>query len=90
MKSGERDYIFYSGQTGSIDESVLVTCFARSSDDPGEFFYTLKDTEDYIASCRFDVDNTVEVFCILRAADTAGMDIYTPPYIPVSYIEPWK
>ena len=74
-----RKYLPYGIATDSTREKLGI-CFAVSSEDPNERYYTLTDTSAYIA-----IKSDKGFVFFYRAADTLGKPIYKPDYIAVNY-----
>ncbi|WP_054742639.1 hypothetical protein [Cellulosilyticum ruminicola] len=83
-----REYVFYGVQSKSMKENVIRECFGYDAKDKNVRYYSLIDTEDYIAD--YCVNGEMMQFGFYRAVDTIGKTIYTPAYISGLEYEIWK
>lgn len=88
IKHNGREYISYGIQGDTIKESIILECFGYGATDDNERYYSLVDTDDYIAS--YYLNGEMMQFDFYRAVDTIGKEIYTPNYIENLEYDIWK
>ena len=88
IKYNGREYIGYGVQGKAIEEHMISECFGYGAEDSNERYYSLVDTDDYIAN--YYINGEMMQFNFYRATDTIVKEIYTPDYITSLEYDIWE
>ena len=88
IQYNNREYVPYGMQKGRIEEEMIKECFGHDVQDTNGRYYSLADTDDYIAS--YNIYAEMDQFSFYRAVDTMGKEIYTPDYVDSLGYDIWE